>query len=66
MNTDVKLMDIKELSRWLNIKESKIRSLVFQKQIPVVHLPKTRLLRFDTKEIEIWLEKSKSSFQENR
>lgn len=47
------LIDIKEASRFLTIKESQIRHLVFTKSIPVVRVG--RLVRFEKDELVKWV-----------
>lgn len=46
------------LAEYLDIKLSKVRTLVFEKQVPTIRIG--RLLRFDLDEIDRWLETQKS------
>lgn len=52
------LLNIHELSKQLNAKESFIRSLIFQKKIPYIKIG--RLVRFSQTEINNWLKKGES------
>ncbi len=47
------LMDIQELSKYLNIKESKVRKMVFRNEIPFIKIG--RLVRFSTQRIDDWI-----------
>lgn len=51
---DIELMDIDEAATFLNIKISKIRSLVFKKEIPVLRFG--RNLRFKRGDLLNWIE----------
>lgn len=51
--TESNLMDIKELAALLNVKESWIRSKVFDGSLKYIKLG--RLVRFNRKDIEKWL-----------
>jgi len=55
----MKLITIKELSRFLNVKESTLYAWVHKGTIPFYKL--NGLLRFDIAEIEEWVGKSKQS-----
>lgn len=58
INHDTKLVTIKQLCELLSTSESHIRGLVFKKEIPYKKVSK--LVRFDLKEIEIWIEEVKT------
>lgn len=49
-----KLLSIQEASTYLNLKISKIRSMVFKKEIPNHKIG--RLVRFNKCELDSWLE----------
>lgn len=49
-----KLLTSEEVAEWLNLKMSKLRSMVFKNEIP--YLKVGRLLRYDPVQIEQWLE----------
>jgi len=55
---ETKLMTIEETAKYLNVKKSKLRSMVFKKEIPIIRLG--RLLRFNQAEIDNWLISKKS------
>ena len=54
MQNHKNLIDINELAEILNIKVSKVRSMVFKNEIPYIKLG--RLVRFKTEEIQNWLD----------
>ena len=54
-----KLLSIKEASAYLNLKISKLRSMVFKKEIPNHKIG--RLIRFNKCELDSWLEGLKRS-----
>jgi len=54
----IKLYDVKSAAQFLNVKESQIRSLVFTRRIPVVHIG--RLVRFDEKDLIEFIERNKT------
>lgn len=47
-------MDVSEVAAYLNLKPSKIRKMVFRREIPYVKIG--RLVRFKRQAIEAWLE----------
>lgn len=51
--SDLGFMNVPELSAYLNITESFVRSLVFKKEIPVIRIGKC--LRFSKVQIIDWL-----------
>ncbi len=51
------LLGIKDVSELLKVKESTIRSWVFQKRIPFLRVG-GRLVRFPMKELQMWLRKN--------
>jgi len=60
MNKQTKsLMTTLEVCDLLSIKMSRLRTMVFKKEIPVIRL--NRLLRFDPDEIEKWLNNKKAN-----
>ena len=50
-------LTINEVCIWLKIKESHLRQLIFKQEIP--YLKVGRLIRFDEKEIRLWLQEKK-------
>ena len=52
-----KLIGVKELAEYLDVKENTIYGWVYTKQIPYYKLG--RLVKFDVEEIDRWLEKKK-------
>ena len=54
----IKLHDVKSAAQFLTVKESQIRSLVFARKIPVVHIG--RLVRFDERDLIEFLEQNKT------
>jgi excisionase family DNA binding protein len=48
-----KLLSVKEASKYLSVKESRLRTAVFKGEIP--HLKLGRLVRFEKKELSDWL-----------
>jgi len=59
MKTCKKLMVTKDVCDYLSIKMSRLRTMVFKNEIPVIRL--NRLLRFDPDEIEKWIENKKAN-----
>lgn len=57
-NQNACLLTIDETSDFLNLKKSKIRSMVFKNQIPVIRLG--RCLRFNRNDLVQWLSQKKS------
>lgn len=53
-----KLMTINEASAFLNLKVSKLRSMVFRKEIPFIKFG--RLVRFHAQDVEAWLQLRRS------
>ena len=53
------LLNVNEASMYLNMKVSWLRSAVFQRQIPFIKLG--RLIRFDKKDLEKWIETNKNT-----
>ncbi len=56
MDVSVNLLDSIEMARFLNVKQSTIRQLCFKKKIPFLKVG--RLVRFDLKEVMIWLKEN--------
>ena len=54
-----KLMTIKEVSEFLNVKESWVRSAIFRKNIPFVKIG--HHVRFRQQDLLEWVEKNKST-----
>ena len=54
----IKLHDVESAARFLNVKVSQIRSLVFMRKIPVVHIG--RLVRFDERDLIEFIERNKT------
>lgn len=52
-----KLLSIDEASGYLSLKVSKLRSMVFKREIPIVKIG--RLIRFNRSELDNWLEQLK-------
>lgn len=50
------LMDVQEVASYLNLKPSKIRQMIFCRQIPYLKIG--RLVRFRRQEIDSWLDMS--------
>lgn len=50
------ILDLKEISNYLNISESKIRKLVKERKIPFFRIGNR--LRFNLQEINKWVEKN--------
>jgi len=65
MNTtqDTSLLTPSEASIFLNVKMSRIRSLVFQKKIPFYKIGAS--IRFNKSELQKWLEQQKINFCNN-
>jgi len=59
---DRRLIDVKEAAKLLNISVHTVYSWVSQRRIPFVKLG--RRTEFDTKDLEDWIEKNKTSEQE--
>jgi hypothetical protein len=59
-----RLMNVRELSSWINFPETRIRYLCFIKGIPFYKIGKS--VRFDPDEILLWLKDQKSSPKQNR
>jgi excisionase family DNA binding protein len=49
-----KLLSINEASSYLSLKVSKLRSMVFKREIPMVKIG--RLVRFNKLELDQWIE----------
>ncbi len=49
----MQLMTVGEITNYLNIRESKLRSMIFKKEIP--YLKVGRLIRFNKEVIDDWL-----------
>jgi excisionase family DNA binding protein len=56
-NNCVDLIDVQEASIFLNMKKSRLRNLVFQKQIPFLKIGAS--VRFDKGELLRWLASKK-------
>jgi excisionase family DNA binding protein len=55
-NQNIKnFLTINEASIYLNLRVSKLRSLVFKKQIPIVKIG--RLIRFEKSQVDLWVKK---------
>ena len=55
-NENIKnFLTINEASIYLNLRVSKLRSLVFKKQIPIVKIG--RLIRFEKSQVDLWVKK---------
>ena len=52
-----KLLNINEASHYLNLKVSKLRMMVFKREIPLLKIG--RLVRFNKQELDNWLEQLK-------
>ena len=48
------LLTLKETALFLNIKESRIRSAIFQNEIPYIKIG--RLIRFNVSDLDKWIE----------
>ncbi len=59
-NIEPKYFNIHDLSKFLGVKERTIRAYVYHREIPYLKLNK--LLRFDVKEINKWLQKKTTSY----
>jgi excisionase family DNA binding protein len=57
-NTEIKLLDVESAAKFLTVKVSTIRSLVFQRKLPVIHIG--RLVRFEKKDLIDFLQKNKT------
>ena len=49
-----KLLNINEASSYLNLKVSKLRMMIFKREIPMVKIG--RLVRFNRLELDQWIE----------
>ena len=49
-----KLLSINEASAYLNLKVSKLRAMIFKKEVPLIKIG--RLVRFSKQELDQWLE----------
>ena len=56
-NQEIGLLTIEEAAFFLNIKVSKLRSMVFKREVPVIKIG--RLLRFCKTELSIWVSQLK-------
>ncbi len=56
MNNNDRLLDLKETSLFLNVKESWLRSAIFRQSIPFIKLG--HLIRFKKDELINWLEQN--------
>jgi len=55
-NENIKnFLTINEASIYLNLRVSKLRNLVFKKQIPIVKIG--RLIRFEKSQVDLWVKK---------
>jgi excisionase family DNA binding protein len=55
-NQNIKnFLTINEASIYLNLRVSKLRSLVFKKEIPIVKIG--RLIRFEKSQVDLWVKK---------
>jgi excisionase family DNA binding protein len=55
-NQNIKnFLTINEASIYLNLRVSKLRNLVFKKQIPIVKIG--RLIRFEKSQVDLWVKK---------
>ncbi len=54
----IRLHDVKSAAQFLNVKESQIRTLVFSRKIPVIHIG--RLVRFDERDLIEFIERNKT------
>lgn len=55
----ISLLDIKQACNFLCIKQSRIRTAILKREIPFIKIG--RLIRFDPKDLTIWLESLKSN-----
>lgn len=58
LQSRAELLTLDQTCEILNLKRSKLRSLVFKNQIPVIRIGKC--LRFCIKDLQIWLDEKKS------
>jgi len=58
----IKLHDVESAARFLNVKVSQIRSLVFMRKISVVHIG--RLVRFDERDLIDFIEQNKTKISD--
>ena len=56
--TTLDLMTVEQACELLNVKKSKMRSMLFRNEIPVIRIGKC--LRFCRKDLDQWLEEKKS------
>ena len=56
-----KLMNISQLSEYVNLPKNTLYSWIFQRKIPFLKI--SRLVKFDRKEIDEWLKKHKKEVQ---
>lgn len=63
INQKLELMTIQEASDFLNLRESKMRSLVFKRLIPVIRIG--RNLRFDKSDLAGWVDSIKQAQASN-
>jgi len=54
------LMDVQQLAHYLNLKPSKIRAMVFRREIPYLKIG--RLVRFQKDMIDHWINERSQSF----
>ena len=65
MNTQKEILTFNDATEFLQVKESKLRSMIFRKEIPFYKIG--ALIRFDKKDLIDYLEKSKvMPFNEGR
>lgn len=55
------LLTLKEISGYLNLKESKLRSMIFKREIPVIRIG--RCLRFSKEDLRNWLSEKKAQVE---
>lgn len=57
LTPDSNLLNIDEASTYLNLKISKIRMMIFKKEIPLVKFG--RLVRFNKEDLDQWIQQLK-------
>jgi excisionase family DNA binding protein len=58
-NQDRDILDFKETAELLHVKPSRLRTLIFKKEIPVIRLGRT--LRFSRQDLIQWLDGKKEN-----
>jgi excisionase family DNA binding protein len=53
LGSDAPLMTLEDVSNYLKLKPSKVRSMIFRKEIPYMKIG--RLVRFSRQDIDLWL-----------